>query len=142
MPPRNGTSAGAGGSAPQPLPSSPRAAARRQSTKGGREEDGSDYEEEEEVEVEEDEAAGEAAEAPEKTATDAQGPEPPQQKRFKFPGKLGCEADVALLLQVRVARSGELQSGSKPHGRRRPRGRSCGGARQSWRPGASGAAAI
>ena len=68
--PRNGKSAGAGGSAPQPLPSSPRAAARRQSTKGGREEDGSDYEEEEEVEVEEDEAAGEAAGAPEKTGTD------------------------------------------------------------------------
>ena len=70
MPPRNGKSAGAGGSAPQPLPSSPRGAARRQSTRGGREEDGSDYEEEEEEEKDVEEAAGEAAEAPEKTATD------------------------------------------------------------------------
>jgi hypothetical protein len=107
MPPRNGKSSGAGGSAPQPLPASPRAAARRQSTKGGREVDGSDYEEEaeEEEEGEEEEAGGEGGGQPEKTATDAQGPEPPQQKRFKFPGKLGCEADVALLLQVRVART-------------------------------------
>jgi hypothetical protein len=59
MPPRNGKSSGAGGSAPQPLPASPRAAARRQSTKGGREVDGSDYEEEAEEEEEgEEEEAG------------------------------------------------------------------------------------